>query len=274
MKKEAKQNLLCILLLFNSCSFLYATDNLRVADARNMGMGGNGVTGTALFNPALIALYEKKSIRLNYYNPYGLKELANINGSLYIHNHVLPIGVDIQSFGYDVFRESMFRLLMGKRLNEQWILGVSFQYALLQTELLEEKAGRISTDLGIGFQPVENLLIGMLIMNFPSVSLGDKSINIEDFGAYRLQIGLRWKIINNLFISGTLENNEQHAVTANAGIEYEPFTDFSLRIGIKDKPLNPSFGVGYAFMMFRVDMAVIYHTVLGVSIGAGVMFSF
>ncbi len=35
-------------------------------------------------------------------------------------------------------------------------------------------------------------------MNFPSVSIGDKDIEIEDFNYYLNQISFQWEIKNNL----------------------------------------------------------------------------
>ena len=89
----------------------------------------------------------------------------------------------------------MVRVLGGKRLGEQWALGLGVHYSFLQTDLLENTRSRLSTDLGITFSPIDKLLIGMLIMNLPSVSIGDKDIEIEDFNYYLIQISFQWEII-------------------------------------------------------------------------------
>lgn len=274
MKKQAKQNLLCFLLLLNSFTCLNAVNNLRLTDIRCMGMGANGVTGTALFNPALLSLSESNSIHINYFNRYGMKELGNITGSLYLPNDILSFGLNISSFGYDAYRESMFRIPVAKQLSKKVSLGISFQYSLLQTELLEENVSQLSTDIGVVYSPVNSFLMGLLIMNLPSVLFGDKSIMVEDFKAYLIQVGFQWKVINNMLISATMENNDEHALTGSLGIEYKPFNDFSIRMGIKGKPFNPSFGIGYSFSSFTIDIAAVYHSVLGISSGVGLLFSF
>jgi hypothetical protein len=237
-------------------------------------MGGNEAISSALFNPSLVALYATNSLCMNYFNRYGIKELGVFNGSLYFPNRMLSFGADISTFGYDAYRESQLRLLVGKQLNGQWALGVGFQYAFLQTKLFEDKVGRLSTDIGLSFAPVDNWLIALLIMNMPSVQLGDDSIDIKDFKTYLMQIGFRWEVINDVFIAGAIETNDEQAVTGSVGMEYQPFADFSVRAGIKGRPLLPSLGVGYCFSPFAVDVALVYHPVLGVSSGVGLQFTF
>jgi hypothetical protein len=269
-----KRHICLILLFFYPYMHVPAVNNLRIADIRSIGMGGNEVITSALFNPSLIALHANNSTGMNCFNRYGVKELGAFNGCLYLPNRILSFGAGVSTFGYDAYRESRFRLLLGKQLNGQWALGIGFQYAFLQTELFEEKAGLLSTDIGLTFAPVDNCLIGLLVMNLPSVQLGDESVEITDLKTYLIQIGIRWEVIERVFIVCTLENNDEQAVTGAAGMEYRPFTDFSIRTGIKGGPLLPSLGAGYCFSPFAIDVAIVYHPVLGVSSGVGLQFTF
>jgi hypothetical protein len=242
-----------------------------MGDIRSIGMGE---TASALFNPALIALSEKNSIRMNYFNRYALRELGTINGSLYLPNDMLSMGVDVSSFGYDAYRESMFRLLTAKRLNERWTLGISIQYAFLQTELFEEQPAQLSADMGLTYSPVDNLLINLLIINFPSASFGYEYIEKMEFMHYLIQAGFQWEVINSMFISAALSTGEAYTVGGSLGVEYVAFDDFSIRAGVKGAPMLPSFGFGYRFSDFSVDVAAVYHPVLGISTGVGISFSF
>ena len=106
--------LLCFLLEISSC--LYAVDNLRIPDIRCMGMGTCGVTNSLLFNPAVVGLESSGSVDINYFNYYGLKELGMVNMAFSYPNNLLSAGVNISSFGYDQYRESMFRIFLGKLL--------------------------------------------------------------------------------------------------------------------------------------------------------------
>lgn len=254
--------------------YVYGVDNLRLPDVRSVGMGGNVATQSVLFNPALIVCREKKSIHLEYVNRYMLKELGTISGSFYYPNPLLSAGVDISVFGFDAYREMMIRMLGGMRLGDKWALGLGVHYSFLQTELLENTKSRLSTDIGITFSPTDKLLIGMLIMNLPSVTIGDKDIDVEDFNYYLIQIGFQWEVINHLLITGSVGTENENLFVGNLGLEYTAFDSFFIRAGIQTAPLLPSLGIGYNFSHFTVDVASIYHPVLGMSTGLGLSFSF
>jgi hypothetical protein len=271
--EKSKLTFLFLAVFLNHFPFLRAADNLLPCDMRSIAMGGNEATASAMFNPSLIAMSARKSVRLNYFNRYALKELGTAGGSIYLPDIPFPTGFDVSSFGYDAYRESMFRLLMAKRLSSHWALGVGIRYALLQTELFEEQPARLSTDVGVTYIPVDNLLISMFIMNLPSVSFNDKYIEDKIFTSYLIQAGFQWEVINRLLISAALSATD-NTMGGCFGIEYAPFDDFSIRAGLKGAPMLPSFGVGYCFSDFEIDVAVVYHPVLGVSQGVGVAFSF
>jgi hypothetical protein len=251
-----------------------ATDNLRIPDLRTLSIGGGGVTETPLYNPALLALREQSKLYANYYNRYSVNELATVSSGLYYLNDILPTGFEITSFGYDEYRESLFRLSAGKQIARKWSIGIAIQYALLQTELFEESTGRISSDIGITCRPVENVLTGLSILHFPSVKTGDRNVDNKHIASYSVQLGFNWDIMNMVLITGSLENSAEDPVTGSFGMEYTAFDDFKLRAGIRTAPLRPSLGVGYRIADISADVGMIYHAVLGVSMGIGLSFSF
>ena len=57
-----------LFVLFWASINIHAVDNLRIPDIRSLGMGGNGVTQSVLFNPALVALNTDKVL---YYLHFG-----------------------------------------------------------------------------------------------------------------------------------------------------------------------------------------------------------
>lgn len=268
-----KLSIALLLLCLVPCS-IQAVDNLRQADMRSLAMGEGGVTESILFNPALVVLSTRKMIHAAYFNRYALKELGTVHAGFIYPNQQLPTAVDICSFGYDEYRESMIRLSVGKRLHDKWGIGVSIQYSFLQTKWMDEVPKALSTDIGLLYCPVDKLLIGMLIMNFPVVKLSRYSTEINEFIDYSVRIGFQWKVINTLLIVGSVESNREDVLTGSMGMEYIPFSHFYLRAGIKANPLLPTFGVGYRFSRFTMDVAAVYHPVLGMSTGLGFSYSF
>ncbi len=264
-----------IFLFFLFCSYsLPARDNLRLPDVRSIALGNNGVTQSSLYNPSLVALAKGRSVHLNYFNRYGLKELGTVNGSLLLPNRLLPVAFNVYSFGYDEYRETMFRASVAKPLNRHWSAGIAFHYSMLETELYEGGKGRISTDVGVNYSPFDNLLIGMLMMNAVSVHTGDKTTKYKDFKGYMIQLGIEWEVVNNLLIMGYAGTGEDKEWTGSIGLEYKAFRSFYIRSGVEMRPVAPCFGVGYDLFSFSMDVATVYHPVLGVNIGIGITFSF
>ena len=253
---------------------VFSVDNLRLPDIRSLGMGGNVVTQSVLFNPSLVVFEQDKSIHLEYFNRYLLKETGTMSASFHCPNPFLSAGVEISVFGYDKYRETMFRLIGGKQLGERWTLGVGVHYRFLQAELLDENKGRVATDIGLTFSPIDKLLIGLLIVNFPSVNVGNKEIDKEKFRDSFLQIGFQWEVINSLLIAGSLETNSTNTLEGNLGVEYMAFDSFWVRAGLQTTPLLPSLGIGYKLSAFRFDTVLLYHPMLGMSTGLGLSYSF
>ncbi|MDR1098342.1 MAG: hypothetical protein LBL57_09440 [Tannerella sp.] len=269
-----KKTTILILFVWVAHLSVNAIDNLRIPDLRTLSLGGGGATETPLCNPALLALRTQSRLYANYYNRYSVSELATVSGGFYSLNKMIPAGIDITSFGYDEYRESLFRFSMGKQIATKWSLGVAFQYALLQSELFEESSGRISADIGIAYRPVKNVLTGLSILHFPSIKTGDKNVDNKHIASYSILFGFNWDIANTVLITGNLENSEEETVTGSFGMEYSPFDEFKIRTGIRTDPLRPSLGAGYRIAGFDVDIGMVYHSVLGVSMGIGIAFSF
>jgi hypothetical protein len=237
-------------------------------------MGGIGSSHSTLFNPALLAFRTESEMRIDYYNRYSLKELATVSGGISFFNDKLPVGLHIASFGYDAYRESMFRFSAGKQLNDRLALGISVQYSLLQSELFETTASRLSTDIGLGWQIVDNWLITASVINMPSIIIDSENIDSERIAAWAVELGANWKVMNNLLITGGALRNKENAFEAGIGMEYQPFTDFQLRAGLRSAPFRPSLGIGYRFSNLTADVVMVYHSVLGFSTGLGLSYSF
>ena len=214
-------------------------------------------------------------MRLSYYNMYSMKELGVAGGCFFLQHSALSGGIHIASFGYDAWRETMFRLPVGKRLSERLALGVSVQYAVLQTELYEEQPARLTVDAGMVWEAVDRLTLGLLLMNYPSVIISaDDSMRQAGFMPPRIQAGAQWQAGSDVVLAATIDWAEFRKVGLHAGIAYKAFERFEFRSGIKLPSLLPSFGVGYEWRPLVVDIAAAYHPVLGFGRGIGISYMF
>lgn len=269
MKKEV-----LIIVLGTVCCFAGATDRLRPADTRTAGMGGQGVTLSSLLNPSLPAMMPKREVRTDYLNRYNIKELGTLSGGLCYPNTLLPFGAHVASFGYDEYRESMFRFSVARRLSRFWSLGVSLQYVLLQSELFERDVARIAVDVGAAFHPSDDWLIALSVINFPSVSIGERETNGKNPTMRRVLLGMNYWVAEKVLLTVGVETCEETPFSFSAGMEYEAFSDFRIRSGINTHPFLPSAGVSYTLVGLTADVAFWYHPVLGAGSGFGLSFSF
>ncbi len=263
---------LFILSLFSSV--VYATDYVRLPDIRSIGMGGNEVTQSIFYNPALVAGNGSKNLHTGYFNRYDVKELNTLYAGFTYDNAMLPTSIDLFSFGYADYRANMFRLSVAKPLNRQWRAGISVQSVFLHSLLYEEVPKTISTDIGICYVPVEKLLIGAAVMHFPAFSSLKNNVDLKGLINYTIQVGFQWEFINNLLIVASAGSNEMDALIGSFGMEYRLFSQFYVRTGISSHPILPTMGAGFVFSHFKVDVAAVLHPVLGVNTGLSIGYVF
>lgn len=265
------------LLLFALCGaalFAVARDNLRLPDTRALGMQAPGSSHSVLFNPSLVAFLPAKEARFDYFNRYSLKELGTLSLGLNLPNQLLPVALQVASFGYDAYRESLFRLAVGKQLNSCLAIGVAFQYIMLESELYETNPSLLATDLGVVYRMVDNGLITLSIINMPSIQISKDELQSHSLSGYLIELGVNKPVINNVLITGGLGYGNRQALFGSLGMEYVALTDFSFRCGIRTTPFLPSLGVGYQLAACRVDAALVYHPLLGISPGIGFSYTF
>ena len=255
-------------------SALHASDDLRLPDARSLAMGNDRATQSAFFNPSPIALLDQRSFTLLYSNKYGMRELATAGFFFSCPNRALPFGFHLSSFGFSRYRESMGRVCFGKRLFSFLAAGASIQYGALQSEIYENILQRLSSDIGLTFLPVDNVLIALLINDIPAFSFGDTSIENKDFESHSYCVGFQWTVINGLLITSACHVDEHRKTAVSLGMEYEAFPRFAFRAGLQSDPFVPSIGVGAGSSRFSFDTAALWHPQLGVNVALSVSFLF
>lgn len=269
-----RKRLIYLLFFLSVFSYAKGADNLRLADTRTLGLGGSGAVYSPMFNPALTAFYARRQVRADYFDRYALKELGTLSGGLCMPNPILPFGVHIASFGYDKYRESLFRLSVAKRLSRIWSIGVSVQYNLLQSELFERSGARLSADLGVALRPTDEWMFGLSVIHFPSVSTGSDEVNDTHLASLKIVSGLRYVVSEGMELSVGGEYRRDEPFVFSVGMEYAAFADFRLRAGVRSSPFSPSLGACYSFIGLTLDTAILYHSTLGTSIGCGLSYTF
>jgi hypothetical protein len=241
---------------------------------RSLGLGGSETVTSVLFNPSLAAWAEGARLEMNCFNRYSLKELCTLNAGGILPGHFVSTGLHVASFGYDDYRESLFRWATARQLGKRWALGVAVEYAMIQTATDEEdRRSALAADVGLSWYCSERLLLGLTIMNYPSADIGEKHSR-EKFTPGTVQAGAQWTMTEAVLVSGNIGYAEGQALDCGIGLECTAFNDFHIRGGMKLSPPLPSFGIGYKYLRFGIDVAGVLHPLLGASSGMGVSYFF
>ncbi|MDD3255938.1 MAG: hypothetical protein PHH33_08800 [Parabacteroides sp.] len=251
-----------------------ASEFSRVADTRSFGLGGAGVTHTFTFNPALLALSTNKQAGVDIYNRFNVSGLQTLQASFIFCNDLLPAGINISSFGNDAYRENCFMLAVGKQISETVTVGIASTYLFIQSEGVDKNPSRLAIDAGVVIKTVDKLLIGISILNFPSVNLNVRDEQVKQTPVYNLRAGFNWNIIESCMLTSELICSEESPLTVNMGVEYYPYSSFSLRAGLQDNFRMPTCGIGYAFSRFTFQLATQFHPLLGTCTGLGLQVLF
>jgi len=132
----------------------------------------------------------------------------------------------------------------------------------------------VSADVGLSYTASDKLLISAVVVNFPSATFGYEGREEPAFSAYLLEGGVQWEAFERVLICSAVEWTEEGGTGVHLGMEYRPYEEFAVRAGVRGFPMLPAMGLGYSFGNVRVDAAAVYHPTLGVSMGAGVSYSF
>jgi hypothetical protein len=245
-----------------------ATDYLRMAEVREMRLGGTGVMVAAMVNPSLVAEEEKRSATFSVVDNYGVKGLTRLTAGMLYPNEWLPAAVHIETFGFDAYRETMFQGAVGRRLGGGWTLGIAVRYSVLQTELFDERGTCLSADAGCRFAPTEEWATGFSLMNIAAVAFGEGAKGMSS-SKWRVEAGMKWMPVEKLRLLGSIAGGRDAPVGGHMGIEYDFEKRFTVSGGIGTAPWMTALGVGYEGRLFAVDVATTVHPVLGMSWGIG-----
>ncbi|MBP7486493.1 MAG: hypothetical protein KA789_03555 [Parabacteroides sp.] len=254
--------------------FITASDYTRISNTRSLGMGGAGVTHSFSFNPALTALSTNKQIGVDIYNRFSVNGLNTMQTSFCYPNPLLSGGIHLASFGNDLYRENLFIIAVAKQVSEKVTLGISTNCRFLQSDLLETAPIRLAVDAGVVIKPVDKLLIGISLLDFPSVNLSVTDKQLEQTPVYNLRAGFNWEFVPLCLLTAELVSSAEKSVAVNMGVEYSPYTSFQLRAGLQGNPFMPACGIGYEFSKFTLQMAAQFHPLLGTSTGLGIQAHF
>jgi hypothetical protein len=263
-----------LIFAFTSVTGLAANENFP-AGARASALGNAAAalsdTWSAVHNHAGLGFVRTPAAGIYYENRFLIKELSTRSAVLAIPVKAGTLGFSLSDFGYAHYKESKFNLSVAKAFSKTFSMGLALDY--LHTRIAESN-GNFSAVVGeIGMQAKlsKNLVIGSHLYNPTRSRLGR---NTNERIPTILQVGIGYFFSPSVFVTVETEKNISKKAILKAGIEYQPLSNFYLRIGISTEPVLTTFGLGLSIKNFQIDLSANYHQTLGMTSQLGLTYLF
>lgn len=242
------------------------------AGASENGMGYSCVMKpdfwSSFYNQALLPYQKSLRTGVNFENRFGIRELGTATAAVIIPSGKASIGAVFSHSGYSDFRRKTGALACGLKLSEKISAGAQIDYFSENYPGTECHSRIVTAEFGLHLSPSENVMIGLHIFNpVPNSIRREKLPSAVSAGA-----GV---ILNRLFFaSAEIRLISDHKPELAVGAEYEAAKKFRIRGGFRTENTSFSFGFGYDFGFFRLDMGFSTHEALGITSSASIIFKF
>jgi hypothetical protein len=245
---------------------VFAQD-VNLYDARSLSLSGSNITcsdaWSGIDNPAGLGMFSFFNIAYSYNNRYLVPELNTHNIVSSIPTSVGNISPFFSYFGGKLYSESHLIIAYGKMLAKWLSLGINFGYHIQRIEAIYERESAITGQIGIIAIPAKGVRIGININNPNGSAYGRKKSEKLVSG---LQTGISLSRDKSYLLALQVNYNEFETLTYSMGAECIIAELFVIRTGIKyPESLCFSFGTGFDFQRFSVEIGFEQHSILGLS---------
>ncbi len=261
-----------LIILFSICQ-LNAWELLQPTGGRTNSLGKCSVTMDGFWslhnNPAGFASYQNLSFGISYENKFLLKELGTKDAGLILPFKMGNIGISYSQFGYENYNENTFGLGIAKSLGPNFNIGIKLYYIFINFSGVYENKSAPTFDIGIQYKINEVLCLGVYVFN--PVRVKFRSLN-KDKIPIIMRLGLSYLVNDDFLITGEIEENFGHDFSFRFGLEYEIYKNFLIRGGFQFKPEMLTFGVGYDYKYFIIEVSAQMNQRLGTSLSSSIIF--
>jgi hypothetical protein len=270
--------LACIMLicgLWTAEVKIYAGNDNYPSGARAGGMGNAAVTlcdvWANFYNQAILTELDRTSFGLHHEMRYGMHQLAISAFAISTRAGGGTLGLCASSFGYSGFRENKTGLSYSLKLFKGISAGVQLEYLTMRSADGSPKSKAFTFELGILAELSREIRLGVHIFNPANIHYnGSRGEPIPP----KATIGVGYKPIESLVLSFETEKRLAADPIYRAGIEFSLSKNFKLRTGISSASWENSFGTGFKFKGFMIDLSVCRNPILGYSPGCSISYEF
>jgi len=260
-----KTTTLLITIFFISNVIFSQSVNNKIS-ARENGMAGTSVCLSDVWsqysNQAGLAYVENISVGLSYQNAFFVKELATNSVAFALPTKTGTFGLNYYYFGYTKYNENKIALAYAKSLGKKISVGIQLDYFVTHIEGEYGTSGVPAGEIGILTNPIKNLYIGAHVFNIWNAHISSAD---ETYLPIIFKLGASYILYDKALLSVEFEKDMDYPLLVKAGVEFEVIKNIFFRAGVSAKPTLFSFGLGYAFKSFKLDIAFSKHEVLDYS---------
>lgn len=268
------QQIAAFMLAFSFVLSAYGNDNKPVG-TRSAAMGNASVMISDIWsvyhNQAGLANIRNYAFATYFSNSFSIKELGLRAFAGAVPTQAGTFGLSYSYFGYSQFNESKFGLAYAKKLGKKISMGIQLDY--FNTKIADDygNKGIVAGEIGIIANPVENLTIGAHIFN----PWRAKYVDYNDERLPQIfRLGAGYNFSDKVLVTIESEKDLDKEIIFKAGIEYKIVKNLFLRTGISTNPVLNTFGIGFHFKNFTMDMAFSKHPVLDYTTHFGLSYHF
>jgi len=240
------------------------------AGASGMSMGGTRVTSddinSVFGNQAGLANLENISFTVFGENRYFLANVNQFSAGFGLPTSAGSFGLALQYFGFEDYNEQKVGLAYARKLSKRLSIGAQVDYLNLRIPIYGNQ-GNITFEVGLQGKINERLTLGTHIFSPITISFSENDVVPTIFA-----IGGLYQASPKLKFTAELEKDFELPVNLKGGLEYRVVDVLSLRVGINTYPVQSSFGIGLYLKNIRIDVASVFHQVLGVTTGFSVSY--
>jgi len=255
------------------CIISIYTSNIAKAGGDNHPSGAR----SAALGHASVALGD---IWSTFNNQAGLASLTRSEWAFYSENrflmkelgygamaYALPVSAgtfafSASYFGFSAYNDSKLGLAYARNFGDNLSFGVQFDYMMSRQGEPYGNRNFMTFEAGILAKASPKLTLGAHIYNPLSVKYA--GYNNEKTPVI-LRLGASYVLSDKIRLLAETEKGLYSDPTLNAGIEYTAAKWIVLRGGLSSGPSTVSFGGGFIFGNFTIDVSSSYHTILGYS---------
>lgn len=217
----------------------------------------------AFWNPAALAWGKRISLFGTYDRPFGIAELATHAFSAGLRTGRHGLGMRYTGFGFALYKEQVLGLIYGLRVFQQLSLGFGIRALQLSTAGMPTQHW-VVFDAGIKLQIREGVFLGAAIWN----AGGSHTSLLGQSGT----VGMGIAIMPQVALVADIQKEATFPTGAGIGIIYHIHPQLVLRTGAGGQPERLSAGFGLRTGGFAIDYAAVWHTILGITHRASVIY--